>query len=75
MNAKIRQDLYRLNLPAFKNTMVVGVDLIMNGNSKLIGCCATTTKNITQCLSKLFKHKTPKVTEEHEKRYPELSKK
>ena len=31
MNAKVQQDLYRISLPAFKNTMLVGVDVIMNG--------------------------------------------
>jgi hypothetical protein len=47
MNAKVRQDLYRVNLPNFKNAMLVGVDLIMNGSSKLIGCCATSSKTMT----------------------------
>lgn len=47
MNAKVRQDLYRVNLPNFKNAMLIGVDLIMNGSSKLIGCCATSSKTMT----------------------------
>ncbi len=59
INAKVKQDLYRIQLPAFNNTMLVGTDLIMNGSSKLIGCCATVTKTLTQCHTKLMKHKMP----------------
>jgi hypothetical protein len=47
MNAKVGQDLYRVHLPNFINSMLVGVDLIMNGSSKLIGCCATSSKTMT----------------------------
>ncbi len=61
MNAKVRQDLYRVNLPYFKNAMLIGVDLIMNGRSKLIGCCATSSKTMTQCYTKMYKQRTPKT--------------
>jgi hypothetical protein len=47
INAKLKKDLYRVNLPHFKNSMVIGVDLIMNGSSKLIGCCATSSQTLT----------------------------
>ncbi len=47
MNAKMRLDLYRLSVPFFRNTMVIGIDLVMSGSSKLIGCCATSNKNLT----------------------------
>lgn len=57
MNAKTQADLYRINLPSFKNTMLVGVDVIMNGSSKLIGCSATNSNTLTQCYTKLFKQK------------------
>ena len=60
MNAKTQSDLYRINLPAFKNTMLVGVDVIMNGSSKLIGCSATNSSTLTQCYTKLYKHKMPR---------------
>mgnify|MGYP003342467415 CR=1 FL=1 len=73
MNAKCRLDLYRLNVPQFKNSMVIGIDLIMNGNSKLIGCSATSNKNLTQCFTKLIKHKLPKLTEEIKYQYPNKS--
>ncbi len=33
INAKLNKDLYRVNLPHFKNSMVIGIDLIMNGSS------------------------------------------
>lgn len=65
INAKVKLDLYRVNLPHFKNAMVIGVDLIMNGSSKLIGCCATSSKTMTQCYTRLYKQKMAKVTEEH----------
>ena len=63
MNAKLKLDLYRLSLPHFRNTMLIGVDVIMSGRSKLIGCSATITKNLTQCLTKLYKQKPPHFDE------------
>jgi len=62
MNAKLNQDLYRISLPNFKNTMLVGVDVVMNGSSKLVGCCATNSNTLTQCYTKLYKHKMPRPT-------------
>ena len=55
MNAKMRLDLYRINLPHFKNTMLVGIDVIMSGTNKLVGCCATSTKTLSKCFTKLYK--------------------
>ena len=69
MNAKVRQDLYRVNLPNFKNAMLVGVDLIMNGSSKLIGCCATSSKTMTQCYTKMYKQRMPNP-DGHKEQYP-----
>lgn len=59
MNAKLKLDLYRVNLPHFKKTMLVGVDVIMNGRNKLVGCCATVTATLTQCLTKLYNQHPP----------------
>jgi len=59
MNAKVRKDLYRLKVPQFQNSMVIGIDLIMQGSSKLIGCSATSNKNLTQCYTRLYKQKNP----------------
>jgi aubergine len=70
INAKVKQDLYRVSLPNFKNAMVIGVDLIMNGSSKLIGCCATSSQTLTQCYTRLYKQKMPRVTEEAKAEYP-----
>ena len=67
MNSKLRQDIYRLNHPALKNTMLVGIDVIMNGRNKLVGCCATITKSLTQCLTKLYKQQPPVFTEDERK--------
>jgi hypothetical protein len=50
--------------------MVIGVDLIMNGSSKLIGCCATSSKSLTQCYTKIYKQKMPRVNGEHLSQYP-----
>ncbi len=61
MNAKVKLDLYRLKVPQFTNSMVIGVDLVMSGSSKLIGCSATSNKNLTQCFTKLYKQKMPRV--------------
>ena len=47
MNAKVKLDLYRLKVPQFTNTMVVGIDLIMSGSSKLVGMSATSNNNLT----------------------------
>jgi hypothetical protein len=47
MNAKVKLDLYRLKVPQFTNTMVIGIDLVMSGSSKLIGLSATSNKNLT----------------------------
>lgn len=67
MNAKLKQDIYRLHHPFFKNTMLVGFDVIMNGRNKLVGCCATVTPTLTQCLTKLYKQKPPVFTPEERK--------
>lgn len=64
MNSKLRQDIYRLNHSALKNTMLIGIDVIMNGRNKLVGCCATVTKTLTQCLTKLYKQEPPKFSEQ-----------
>ena len=61
MNAKVKLDLYRLNVPQFRKTMVIGIDLVMSGSSKLIGMSATSNLNLTHCLTKLEKQKMPKV--------------
>ncbi|TNV84199.1 hypothetical protein FGO68_gene5845 [Halteria grandinella] len=59
MNAKLKLDLYRVNLPHFKKTMLIGVDVIMNGRNKLVGCCATVTPTLTQCITKLYNQHPP----------------
>ena len=44
--------------------MLIGVDVIMNGRNKLVGCCATVTPHLTQCLTKLYKQKPAEFTSE-----------
>jgi hypothetical protein len=70
INAKVKQDLYRVNLPHFKNAMVIGVDLIMNASSKLIGCCATSSQTLTQCYTRLYKQKMPRPSQDQIDCYP-----
>jgi hypothetical protein len=57
MNAKIRQDLYHIDFPCFKETMIIGIDVIMNGANKLIGMCATSNGNLTKCFSRVVKQR------------------
>lgn len=73
MNAKLRHDLYRLSLPNCKDTMIVGINIIMDDNNQfydggsqlqLIGCCATSDKKLTQCYTKLYKQKKPEINRE-----------
>ena len=51
----MKLDLYRIHLPHLNNSMIVGVDVIMNGINSLVGCCATSTKTLSKCFTKLFK--------------------
>ena len=49
MNSKIKQDLYRINIPKdFANAMVVGVDACHAGRDSIIGLAATYTPYFTQ---------------------------
>jgi len=73
MNAKLRQDLYRLSLPVFKNTMIIGIDIIPGGRSKLIGMSATSNAHLSQCFTKLVKQKNPKVNDDDRTKYTGMS--
>jgi hypothetical protein len=55
MNAKLRQDLYRLNVEQeFVNAMVVGVDVCHAGRNSIVGMAATYTPYLTQHFSKVY---------------------
>jgi hypothetical protein len=42
MNAKVRQDLYRISLPTYlKNAMIIGVDVVNEGRKSLLGFVAS----------------------------------
>jgi hypothetical protein len=47
ISAKMNFDLYRLNIPHFRSTIVIGIDLVMSGTILLIGCSATSNKNLS----------------------------
>jgi len=51
MNAKLRLDLFRMNLPNLKRTMVVGIDSIVKGNKVTLGLTASYTPHLTQYFS------------------------
>jgi hypothetical protein len=70
MNAKIGLDPFRVNLPNLMNTLLIGVDFIMNGSSTLIGCCATSSKTMARCYTKIYKQKISRPTEEHFLQFP-----
>ena len=59
--AKIQEELFRISIPTFQETLVIGVDVIMNGNGFLIGCCSTTSDTLTQIHSKVYKQNLPKI--------------
>ena len=55
MNAKLKQDLYRINIDkTFANTMVIGVDACLAGRSSIIGLTATYTPHLTQHFCKAY---------------------
>jgi hypothetical protein len=57
MNAKVRQDLYRLALPAHMNkTMVVGTDVVNEGKHSLFGFAASYSNYLTQYLNRVIPH-------------------
>ena len=47
MNAKVAKDLYRLSIPYYKKTMVVGVDLINHKGKTVMGLSASYTPSLT----------------------------
>lgn len=48
INAKVRQDLYRIQVPkSMEGTMVVGVDIVAAGRSAVIGMTASYTRHMT----------------------------
>ena len=48
MNAKLKQDLYRLTFDKeFADCMVVGVDAVHAGRNSIIGLAATYTPQLT----------------------------
>lgn len=50
--------------------MLIGVDLIQKKSGKLIGCCATSTKTLTQCYTKLYEQKLQRANDQHKEIYP-----
>jgi hypothetical protein len=65
MNAKVKLDLYQVDLPLLKNSMLIGIDIIAAaGNRRLIGCSATISGHHTKCFTKVFTIKQPVVGEQ-----------
>lgn len=47
INAKLEKDLYNMNFPYLKNTMIVGTDVINSGGKSIMGLCSSRTKEIS----------------------------
>jgi hypothetical protein len=43
INAKLQRDLYNMSLPHFRNTMVIGTDIVNSGGKSILGLCASRT--------------------------------
>lgn len=55
MNAKLKQDLYRLNFEKeFSDCMTVGVDVVNAGRNSIVGLAASYTQQMTQHFSRVF---------------------
>lgn len=57
MNAKVGLEIYKVSIPQYAKTMVVGIDVVPSGNLKLVGCCATINTSLTKHFNKLYSHK------------------
>ncbi len=52
INAKVAQDLYKIEVPAnLQGTMVVGVDVVNAGRRAIIGLTASYSEHMTQHFS------------------------
>jgi len=60
INAKTRQDLYRMNLPALRKTMVVGTNIVNSGGRSILGLCSSYNPHISQYYSKISMHDLPR---------------
>ena len=56
INAKVRQDLYRLDLPNLKGSMVIGIDVVNQGRTSLLGFSSTYNTDISQHYSTVVEH-------------------
>lgn len=54
INAKMKLDLYRLSLPTIKNTILIGVDIVNEGNKRVMGCSASYNHYMTQYFTKTY---------------------
>jgi len=56
INAKLRKDLYRIQVPkSMENTMVVGFDVVNAGKDAILGLTASYTKSCSQHYSQVVK--------------------
>ena len=60
INAKVRQDLYKLDLPCYKNTMIVGIDAVHEASKRLVGCSSSYNQAKTQYYTRLYVQPNPK---------------
>lgn len=74
INAKVQKDLYRLNLPYLKNTMVVGVDLTQSNSQTIFGLTASYNQYCSQYFSKVVRLPMPSVADVERLAIGDLSK-
>jgi hypothetical protein len=53
MNAKMKMDLYRLDLQALKTSMICGVDVVNEGSNSILGFSASYNSTISQYFNAL----------------------
>ena len=63
INAKSRQDLYKMSLPSLRKTMIIGTNLVntkIKGRTvTLMGLCASYNAFLSQYYSKVATHDLP----------------
>ncbi len=60
INAKSRLDLYRMNLPSLRKTMIVGTNIVNSGGKSILGLCSSHNQTISQYYSKVALHDLPR---------------
>lgn len=60
INAKTKLDLYRMNIPALRKTMIVGTNIVNSAGKSILGLCSSYNPQISQYYSKAEIHDLPR---------------